>query len=177
MGKMIILLLLNGLQQTLMFVVVQDGLKWVMDMAPHVSTVTMIGLLMMAMIFLTMMGMILRVVGMVMALVLSLTMMGMVPTIAMVPTMAMVLMMIAMVPHVHLTVAKAMVHLIVTTAIVQSEVMFHDLPMVDSVPKCVTCMLGRTVSVWVIMTRCSPGMVGGTVMLELLRKTDRSGAL
>merc|ERR1719244_395367 len=134
------------------------------------------------MIFLTMMGMILRVVGMVMALVLSLTMMGMVPTIAMVSTIAMVLMKamvptIAMVPHVHLTVDKAMVHLIVTTAIVQSEDMFHDLPMVDSVPKCVTCMPGRTVSVWVIMTRCSPGMVGGTVMLELLRKTDRSGAL
>merc|ERR1719244_2184634 len=85
--------------------------------------------------------------------------------------------MIAMVPHVHLTVAKAMAHLIVTTAIVQSEVMFHDLPMVDSVPKCVTCMHGQTASVWVIMTRCSPGMVGGTVMLELLRKTDRSGAL
>merc|ERR1712179_620956 len=117
------------------------------------------------MIFLTWVGMILRVVGMVMALVMGVLM------------MAMVLMMIAMVPHVHLTVAKAMVHLIVTTAIVQSEVMFHDLPMVDSVPKCVTCMLGRTVSVWVIMTRCSPGMVGGTVMLELLRKTDRSGAL
>merc|ERR1719268_745862 len=103
------------------------------------------------MIFLTMMGMVLRVVGMVMALVLSLTMMGMVLT------------MIAMVPHVHLTVAKAMVHLIVTTAIVQSEVIFHDLPMVDSVPKCVTCMHGQTVSVWVSMTRCSPGMVGETV--------------
>merc|ERR1719431_1423624 len=125
----------------------------------------------MAMIFPTMMGMVLRVVGMVMALVLSLTMMGMVPTIAMVPTtIAMVpttiaiVHMIAMVPHVHLTVAKAMVHPIVTTAIVQSEVMFHNLPMVDSVPKCVTCMHGQTVSVWVIMTRCSPGMVGGTVM-------------
>merc|ERR1719260_90489 len=99
----------------------------------------------------------LRVVGMVMALVLSLTMMGMVLIIAMVP-------MIAMVPHVHLTVAKAMVHLIVTAAIVQSEDMFHDLPMVDSVPKCVTCTPGQTVSVWEIMTRCSPGMVGGTVM-------------
>merc|ERR1711909_230847 len=150
-------LLLNGLQQTLMFVVVQDVLKWEMDMAPHVSTVTMIDLLMMAMIFPTMMGMVLRVVGMVMALVLSLTMMGMVLMIAMVPT-------IAMVPHVHLTGAKAMAHLIVTTAIVQSEVMFHDLLMVDSVLKCVTCMPGQTVSVWVIMTRCSPGMVGGTVM-------------
>merc|ERR1719153_1586034 len=102
----------------------------------------------MAMIFLTMMGMVLRVVGMVMALVLSLTMMGMVPTIAMVPTTAMVLMI-------------AMVLIIVTTAIVQSEVMSHDLLiMVDSVPKCVTCMHGQTVSVWVIMTRCSPGMVG-----------------
>merc|ERR1719369_2215941 len=107
------------------------------------------------MIFLTMMGMVLRVVGMVMALlVLSLTMMGMVPTIAMV----------LMTVIVHLTAAKAMVHLIVTTGIVQSEVMFHDLPMVDSVPKCVTCMHGQIVSVWVIMTRCSPGMVGGTVM-------------
>merc|ERR1719435_500600 len=104
--KLMIFLLLNGPQQTLMFVVVQDVLKWVTDMAPHVSTVTMIDLLMMAMIFPTMMGMVLRVVGMVMALVLSLTMMGMVLTIA-------------MVPHVHLTVAKAMVHLIVTTAIVQ----------------------------------------------------------
>merc|ERR1719369_1595625 len=94
----------------------------------------------MAMIFPTMMGMVLRVVGMVMALVLSLTMMGMV-------------LMTAMVPHVHLTVAKAIVHLIVITAIVQSEDMFHDLPaMVDSVPKCVTCMHGQTVSVWVSMT-------------------------
>merc|ERR1712055_870420 len=100
---------------------------------------------MMAMIFPTLMGMVLRVVGMVMAIVLSLTMM-------------------AMVPHVHLTVAKAMVHLIVTTAIVQSEDMFHDLSMVDSVPRCVTCTPGQTVSVWEIMTRCSPGMVGGTVM-------------
>merc|ERR1719233_1419524 len=82
----------------------------------------------------------------------------------MVLMIAMVLM-TAMVPHVHLTVAKAMVHLIVTTAIVQSEVMSHDLLiMVDSVPKCVTCMHGQTVSVWVIMTRCSPGMVGETVM-------------
>merc|ERR1719153_1399789 len=130
--KLMKLLLLNGLQQTLMFVVIQDGLKWVMDMAPHVSTVTMMDLLMMAMIFLTMMGMVLRVVGMVMALlVLSLTMMGMVLTTAMALTTAMVPT-IAMVPHVHLTVAKAMVHLIVTTAIVQSEAIFHDLPMVDS---------------------------------------------
>merc|ERR1719228_3210405 len=112
----------------------------------------------MAMIFLTMMGMVLRVVGMVMALVLSLTMMGMVLTITMVLTT------IAMVPHIHLTVAKAMVHLIVTKAIVQSEGMSHDLLMVDSAPKCVTCMPGQTVSVWVIMTRCSPGMGGGTVM-------------
>merc|ERR1719357_2154833 len=103
------------------------------------------------MIFPTMMGMVLRVVGMVMAIVLSLTMMDMVLTIA-------------MVPHVHLTVAKAMVHLIVTTAIVQSEDMFHDLPRVDSVLKCVTCTPGQTVSVWEIMTRCSLGMVGGTVM-------------
>merc|ERR1719187_97311 len=110
----------------------------------------------MAMIFLTMMGMVLRVVGMVMALVLSLTMMGMVLTIAMV-------LMIAMVPHIHLTVAKAMVHLIVTKAIVQSEVTSHDLLIVDSAPKCVTCMPGQTVSVWVIMTKCSPGMGGGTV--------------
>merc|ERR1719153_2138134 len=144
-------------------VIVQDGLKWVMDMGPHVSTVTMIDLLMMAMIFPIMMGMVLRVVGMVMALVLSLTMMGMVLIIAMVPRIAMVVLTTAMVPHVHLTVAKAMVHLIVTTAIVQSEDMFHDLLMVDSVLKCVTCMLGQTVSVWVIMTRGSPGMVGGTV--------------
>merc|ERR1711936_1063077 len=144
---------------------------WVMVMVPHVLTVTMIGLLMMAMIFPTMMGMVLRVMGMVIALVLSLTMMGMVPTIA-------IVLMIAMVPHVHLTVAKAMVHLIVTTAIVQSEVMCHDLPMVDiSVPRCVTYMPGQTVGVWAIMTKCSPGMGGGTVMLELLRKTDRSGAL
>merc|ERR1719244_1507129 len=122
---------------------------------------------------LTMMGMVLRVVGMVMALLfLGLTMMGMILTIAMALTTAMLLT-IAMVPTiamvlmtviVHLTAAKAMVHLIVTTGIVQSEVMFHDLPMVDSVPKCVTCMPGRTVSVWVIMTRCSPGMVGETVM-------------
>merc|ERR1719184_438046 len=112
----------------------------------------MTGLLMMAMIFLTMMGMVLRVVGMVMALVLSLTMMGMVLTITMVlTTIAMVL-------------TIAMVHLIVTKAIVQSEVMSHDLLMVDSAPKCVTCMPGQTVSVWVIMTRCSPGMGGGTVM-------------
>merc|ERR1719376_984730 len=109
--KLMKLLLLNGLQQTLMFVVIQDGLKWVMDMAPHhVSTVTMMDLLMMAMIFLTMMGMVLRVVGMVMALlVLSLTMMAMVLTTAMAPTIAMVLMTVI----VHLKAAKAMVHLIV----------------------------------------------------------------
>merc|ERR1719233_2095333 len=101
----------------------------------------------------------------------------MVLMIAMVPTIALVLM-IAMVPAtIAMVPAIAMVHLIVTTVIVQSEVMFHDLPMVDSVLKCVTCMPGQTVSVWVIMTRCSPGMVGGTVMLELLHKTDRSGAL
>merc|ERR1719495_1235962 len=106
-----------------------------------------------------------------MALVLSLTMMGMVPTIAIVPTIAMVptiaiVLMIAMVPHVHLTVAKAMVHLIVTTAIVQSEVMCHALPMVDiSVPRCVTYMPGQTVSVWAIMTTCSPGLGGGNVTL------------
>merc|ERR1711909_35484 len=116
------------------------------------------------MIFPTMMGMVLRVVGMVMALVLSLTTIGLVLMIAMVPATIAMVPMIAMVPHVHLTGAKAMAHLIVTTAIVQSEVMFHDLLMVDSVLKCVTCMPGQTVSVWVIMTRCSPGMVGGTVM-------------
>merc|ERR1719427_725902 len=91
--------------------------------------------------------------------------------------MGMVLMMIAMVLHrivaiahivtkaIVLIVTKAMAQLILTTAMFQSEAMFPDLPMVVVlVDRCVICMPGQTVSVWVTMTRCSPEMAGGTVM-------------
>merc|ERR1719427_1225890 len=112
---------------------------------------------------LTMMGMVLMMIAMVLyrtvAIVHSVTM-AMVHSIV---TKAMVYLIVT--KAIHQIVTKAMAQLILTTAMFQSEAMFPDLPMVVVlVDRCVICMPGQTVSVWVTMTRCSPEMAGGTVM-------------